>query len=171
MTEKQGVLFREEQKFSQIWVLIVVFVPVVLAWYAFIQQLMLDKPFGSNPAPDTVLWIIWTVFGIAFPVFFFSVKLSTEVRNDGIFIRFFPFHREFRTLPFEAVIKYEVRDYSPFKEYGGYGIRYGRSGKAYNVRGKKGVQLELVSGRKILIGSQKPDELAEAIRTAGKKQM
>lgn len=169
MAEKQGILFREEQKFNQTWVLIVVFVPVVLAWYAAIQQLILDKPFGSNPAPDTVLWIIWAVFGIAFPLFFFSVKLSTEVRYDGVYIRFFPFHREFRTLPFEAMKKYEVREYSPFKEYGGYGIRYGKSGKAYNVSGKRGVQLELVSGRKILIGSQKPDDLAEAILTAGKK--
>lgn len=147
MTEKQGFLFREEQKFTQIWVLIVVFIPVVLAWYAGIQQILLNKPFGSHPAPDSVLWIIWALFGIAFPVFFFSVKLSTEVRNDGIYICFFPFHREFRTLPFEAIKKYEVRDYSPFKEYGGYGIRYGTSGKAYNVSGKRGVQLELVSSR------------------------
>lgn len=169
MTEKQGFLFREEQKFTQIWVLIVVFIPVVLAWYAGIQQILLNKPFGSHPAPDSVLWIIWALFGIAFPVFFFSVKLSTEVRNDGIYICFFPFHREFRTLPFEAIKKYEVRDYSPFKEYGGYGIRYGTSGKAYNVSGKRGVQLELVSSRKILIGSKKPDELAEAIRTAAGK--
>jgi len=169
MTEKQGILFREDQKFNQIWVLIVVFIPVVLAWYAAIQQLFLDKPFGTNPAPDSVLWIIWAVFGIAFPLFFFSVKLSTEVRHDGIYIRFFPFHREFRTLPFEAIKKYEVRDYSPFREYGGYGIRYGRSGKAYNVSGKRGIQLELVSGRKILIGSKKPENLAEAIRTAARK--
>ena len=167
--EKQGILFKEEQRFNQLWVLIIVFIPVGLAWYAAIQQLLLHKPFGSHPAPDLLLWVIWVVFGVLFPIFFFSVKLSTEVRYDGIYIRFFPFHREFRTLPFEAIKKYEVREYSPLREYGGYGIRYGRSGKAYNVSGKKGVQLELVSGRKILIGSRKADELAEAIRTASGK--
>lgn len=169
MKEKRGILFQEEQRFNQIWVLIIVFIPVSLAWYAAIQQLLLHRPFGSHPAPDSILWIIWVVFGIVFPVFYFSVKLSTEVRHDGIYIRFFPFHRKFRTLPFEAIKKYEVRDYSPLREYGGYGIRYGRSGKAYNVSGKRGVQLELVSGRRILIGSKKAIELAEAIRTAAGK--
>ena len=169
MAEKQEVLFREEQRFTQIWALIIVFIPVALAWYAAVQQLLLHKPFGSHPVPDSILWIIWVVFGIFFPIFFFSVKLSTEVRSDGIYIRFFPFHREFRTLPFEAIKKYEVRDYSPLKEYGGYGIRYGRSGKAYNVSGKRGVQLELISGRKILLGSKKADRLAEAIRSAANK--
>lgn len=169
MNEKQDILFREEQRFNQIWILILVLIPIGLAWYGAIQQLLLHKPFGSHPAPDSILWIIWIVFGIAFPIFFFSVKLSTEVRYDGIYIRFFPFHREFRTLPFDAIKKYEVRDYSPLREFGGYGIRYGRSGKAYNVSGRRGVQLELVSGRKILIGSKNAGELAEAIRTAAGK--
>lgn len=169
MTKSQSVLFHEEQKFTQMWVLILVFIPVGMAWYAAIQQLWLHKPFGSHPAPDIILWIVWILFGFGLPLFFFSAKLSTEVRSDGIYIRFFPFHREFRTLPFESIKQYEAKDYSPFKEYGGYGIRYGKSGKAYNVSGNRGVQLELVSGRKILIGSNRADELAAAIRTASGK--
>ncbi|MBN2245299.1 MAG: hypothetical protein JW755_05600 [Candidatus Aminicenantes bacterium] len=169
MPEKKGILFQEEQRFTQLWILIVVFIPVGLAWYAGIQQLILGKPFGSHPAPDPIMWILWIVFGVIFPIFFFSVKLSTEVRHDGLYIRFFPFHHEFRTLPFEAIKQYAVRDYSPLREYGGYGIRYGSSGKAYNVSGKRGVQLELVSGRKILIGSKKADEMIAAIRAAAGK--
>jgi hypothetical protein len=169
MTETQGVLFHEEQKFTQMWILLLVFIPVGMAWYAAIQQLWLHKPFGSHPAPDIILWIVWALFGIVLPVFFLSAKLSTEVRYDGIYIRFFPFHREFRTLPFEAIKKYETRDYSSIREYGGYGIRYGKLGKAYIVSGKRGIQLELVSGRKILIGSNRADEMAEVIRSVVRK--
>ena len=66
--------------------------------------------------------------------------------------------------------KYEVQTYRPIRDYGGWGIRYGRGGKAYNVSGNRGVMLELSDGQKLLIGSQKPDDLANAISSAfGKK--
>ena len=37
-------------------------------------------------------------------------------------------------------------------------------GKAYNVSGNRGLQLELSSGKKILIGSQRADELARILQ-------
>jgi hypothetical protein len=37
---------------------------------------------------------------------------------------------------------------------------------AYNVSGKEGVQLELANGKRILIGSQRAEELARAIGEA-----
>ncbi len=39
------------------------------------------------------------------------------------------------------------------------GIRYGPKGTAYNVSGKIGLQLELKNGKKILIGTRKPEEI------------
>jgi hypothetical protein len=39
-------------------------------------------------------------------------------------------------------------------------------GWAYNVRGNRGVQLELANGKRILIGSQRAEELAGAIGEA-----
>jgi hypothetical protein len=63
-----------------------------------------------------------------------------------------------------------VQTYRPIRDYGGWGIRYGRGGKAYNVSGNRGVMLELSDGQKLLIGSQRPEELANAINLAlGKK--
>jgi len=37
--------------------------------------------------------------------------------------------------------------------------------RAYNMSGNQGVQLVFKNGKKLLIGSQKADELAEAIRS------
>ena len=37
-------------------------------------------------------------------------------------------------------------------------------GKAYNVSGNRGVQLKLSTGNGLLIGSQRPEELAQAIQ-------
>jgi hypothetical protein len=164
--EKEFAYFREEQRFKQAWLWLIILVPVACCWFGAYVQLILKKPFGNNPAPDWLLTILWVVFGIFLPLFFYSVKLETEVRRDGIFLRFYPFHIKYRMMPFEEITSYEVVKYSPFREYGGWGIRYGKSGKAYNVSGNRGVQLALKSGRRILLGSQKPEQLAEAIRSA-----
>jgi hypothetical protein len=43
-------------------------------------------------------------------------------------------------------------------------------GLAYNVSGNRGVQLELVNGKSILIGSQRAGELALAIQEGLKRQ-
>ena len=53
--------------------------------------------------------------------------------------------------------------YSPIRDCGGWGVRHYKSGKAYNVSGNRGVVLEFLDGRPILIGSQRPEELAKAI--------
>lgn len=169
MDENSSIIFREVQQFRQKWLwLIILFIAGIL-WYGVIRQLVLNIPFGSKPAPDAVLLIFWLIFGIAFPVFFYSIKLITEVRNDGLYICFFPFCFSFHKIALDELKTYEVRSYSPIKEYGGWGIRYGLKGKAYNVSGNRGVQLELSDRKRILIGSQKPEELARAIDLVLKK--
>jgi hypothetical protein len=116
------------------------------------------------------MMIIALVFGLAFPALFYVGNLTTEVRADGIYYRFFPFHLRFHRIAAESLVSYEVRTYKPIKDYGGWGIRYGRGSKAYNVSGNRGVMLEFSDGKRLLIGSQKPDDLANAISMAfGKK--
>lgn len=157
------VLFHEVQRFRQIWIWVIILLICGLCLWAFIQQIILDEPFGNNPASDTVLIIICIVFGLGFPALFFTLKLTTEVRTDGLYYRFTPIHRSFRRIAFEDITKYEMRTYKPIREYGGWGIRYGPNGTAYNISGNRGLQLELLSRKKILIGSQRAEELFEAV--------
>jgi hypothetical protein len=49
------------------------------------------------------------------------------------------------------------------REYGGWGVRGFGSNRAYNMRGDQGVQLDLVDGSRVLIGTQRPGELETAI--------
>ncbi len=167
--DQKDVLFREVQRFRQLWIWVFVIFLMGLSWYSFIQQIVSKIPFGTRPAPDLVVIGMWILFGLAFPVMTYIVGLTTEVRGDGIYIRFIPFHRKFRTMPFEAIQTYEARTYRPLREYRGWGIRYGSGSKAYNVSGNRGVQLVLSSGRKILLGSQKAEELIIAIEKAKRK--
>ena len=90
-------------------------------------------------------------------------RLITEVRSDGLHLRFVPFHLRGINIPFKSIATVEACKYNPIKEYGGWGIRRGPKGKAYNVIGNLGVKLDFVDGKRLLIGSQNPEELAQAI--------
>ena len=114
---------------------------------------------------DIPLVINWFIFGIGLPALFLFARLVTKVRNDGIYIRFFPFHWTFRRIAFTEVKQFEARTYRSFREYGGHGIRYSSKGMAYTVSGDRGVQIELLNGKRLLIGSQRAEELSRAIQT------
>jgi len=165
-----GPIFREIQRFRQVWIWAIVFSLVGLIWYASVKQILLGSPFGDRPMSDILLVIFWLIFGIGLPALFLLGKLVTEVRNDGIYICFFPFHWSFRKITFKELKRYEVRTYRPIREYGGWGIRYGSKGKAYNVSGNRGVQLEFLNGKRLLIGSQRTEELWRAIQAKYGKQ-
>jgi len=160
--------FSEVQRFRQTWIWVLI-LPIslfliILFGYGMVKQLILGHSWGSRPLSDTALAImgpLWILFGIGLAYLFYSMKLITEVRNDGLYIRFFPLTHQ--KIPFEDIRRCEVRTYSPIREFGGWGIRYGRKAKAYNVSGNQGVQLELSNGKRLLIGSGRPEELARAI--------
>jgi hypothetical protein len=62
-----------------------------------------------------------------------------------------------------------VRQYSAITEYGGWGLRLGLFGKgqAYNVSGDKGIQLEFTNNKKLLIGTNKAEELTAVLKKIG----
>jgi hypothetical protein len=132
-------------------------------WYGFLLQIVFGIPFGTNPAPDWILWIFWLVFGIGLPVLVYTTKLITAVKKESVFIRFVPFTS--KEIPYSQIDHVEARTYKPIKEFGGWGIRWGSGNrKAYNISGDTGVELILKNGKSILIGSQREEELAFSIK-------
>jgi len=178
MTEENTVIFREVQRFRQAWVwaLLISIATIELATfgYGIIQQIILGKPFGNNPTSDAVLIIIAIpaiLIGVGLLLLFGIIKLETDVRQDGLYVRFFPLHLSYKRIPLEDVERMEACTYRPILEYGGWGIRFRRGGKAYNISGNRGVRLDFSNGRRLLIGSQKSEELAAAIESIWKRQM
>lgn len=159
--------YREVQRVTQLWIRIIVLAPTAIAWWAFVQQVLLSKPFGTNPAPDLAVVIIWVVFGLAFPLLILAVNLRTDVRDDVVRLRFFPFRS--RTIAIGDIRECQARTYRPIGEYWGWGIRWTPGhGWCYTIKGNRGVQLTLAGGKRLLIGSDRPEELAEAINARRK---
>lgn len=165
MTGGNELIYREEQRFG-LWLrwLIALLMALVVPLSIFCLTKM---PSEQNQSYMPILTLI--IAGICVPIavalLFFVLKLETEVRPDGLYIRFFPAHIHFKRFGAEDLSEYYARRYKPLREYGGWGIRWGRKGKAYNVSGNKGVQLVFRNGKRLLIGSQRAEELEEAIRS------
>ncbi len=164
MNDKKEILFSETQYFSK-WIFILV---IAIAVFAITSNLIVtDKDPGSSLYEDDMISIVMLSFflPISLTALIFLMKLQTTVYPDCICIRFFPLWS--RKIGFDQIEQCYAREYKPILEYGGWGIRGSFSkGKAYNARGNEGVQLILKNGKKILIGSQKHDELAETINAA-----
>ncbi|WP_221564871.1 hypothetical protein [Alkalihalobacillus sp. TS-13] len=54
------VLFKENQRFTS-WYFIFIVLFLIEMWYGFIQQIYFGRPFGTNPASDTPLWVLWVL--------------------------------------------------------------------------------------------------------------
>ncbi|HEY3414045.1 MAG TPA: hypothetical protein VGM51_13470 [Armatimonadota bacterium] len=163
------MIFEETQRFRQpwLWLMMVILVVVEIGPFGsgLYRQLVWRHTFDINPASDRAfIWTSIAVFLVLGAVIWLllAAYLRVEVRDDALFVRFFPFIRG-RVIPYSEIRACAARRYSPIAEYGGWGVRFGRNGKAYNVSGNRGVQLELVSGERLLLGSQHADEMAAAI--------
>jgi len=94
-----------------------------------------------------------------------AARLTVEVRDDGVHVRFAPFQRRARRFPPDQIADVVARTYRPIRDYGGWGIRLALGGRrAYTVSGNAGCELILVDGRRIMIGSREPERLAGAVR-------
>lgn len=142
--------FVEEQRFDQIWLwaimgiqLLIVMIPLILTgqdWWSII------------------IAFLAIVLGMAL---LGSLSLRTRMDEEGVHFKMKLFHWRERTIPWDDIEQIHVREYSPVSEYGGWGMKYGRSGWAYNVRGNHGIQILKKNGKRILIGTQRPEEVAE----------
>jgi hypothetical protein len=153
------LMFTEKQKFAQWWIWVVLIGVTVLCIWGAVQQLVFKIPFGNKPAPDQLLIFICLVPLVPLALFWF-MALETEIDEQGVSYQFKPLHLKKRFIAWNEITEAYVREYKPLKEYGGWGIRGSfRNGKAYNVSGNKGLQLVLKNGKKILLGTNKSDEL------------
>jgi hypothetical protein len=157
--------FREVQRFRQPWLRAVLILPALPMLYGAYRQFILGRPWGNRPSPDAVLAILIVAY-ILFVAWFLSLKLVTEVRDQELylkFVRLWPAER----IPLAQIRRAAAVTYRPMRDYGGWGVRMGRKGMAYNVSGNRGVELELMDDRRLLIGSQRAEELARAIQERG----
>jgi hypothetical protein len=167
VNESPKILFSETQRFS-----VMLVAPLVLL---FLVAIFLEGHIVFRPVLETEDWwprwslplsIAGIVINVVVTLILVFCRLQTRLDTSALYIRFFPFHFRYKKIDFNDIATVYARSYQPLGEFGGWGIRWGSSGKAYNVSGNRGVQLELKNGKKILIGSQHADALAAQLQEA-----
>lgn len=160
----ETIIFKETQKFTQIWLWLIVFGILAIFLWGIIQQIFFKIPFGNHPVSNQALWL-YGLIPLTIFLLFFNLRLQTLVKRNGIYVRFFPFIIKYKRIKIGEIKSFKIRKYQPIKEYGGWGIKFGgrKVGKAYNVKGNIGMQFEFTNGKKLLIGTQKPDEFLRAV--------
>ncbi len=164
---KHQVEFHEIQRFSQ-WF---IFMPLAVMLAFFILGLLVqlvEIEALSFLKTQTMPWLIGSLVLALVMGLFVSMQLETKADAEGVKVRFKPFHRNFRFYAWHQMAVCHVRKYRALLEYGGWGLRVGTQGWAFTTKGRFGLQLKLQNGDRLLIGTQKPDNLEKFLREKGK---
>ncbi len=163
-TEFRGQgFFQEVQSFNAPpanWLLL-----AILALMAGLSVYTLTDYFrspGSDHAP-LVSGVATLIAAIVTWLLLNHCRMETDVRTDGLFIRFRPFIWNWKRIETANMVRHRAVTYSPLWEYGGWGIRIGWKRRAYNPSGTRGVRIEFDDGRHVLIGSAKSEQLDAAL--------
>ena len=156
--------FREIQKFKQWWLWVIVLASLIAP--------VCITLFGKN-AHKTEDLLVGAIAPVVIILLIYFLKLTTQVDEAGIHYKFSPLHLKTFLIEWNEIDKAYIRQYKPILEYGGWGLRAGLGGvgRAYNVSGNMGLQLELKTGKKILFGTQKPDEINKVLNELVKNKV
>jgi hypothetical protein len=111
-------------------------------------------------------WVMAVVLGVvALLAALLTVRLTTTVTPDALSVRYGFLYKT--RVPLSEITLAEAVEYAPVREYGGWGIRGSRRRRALNARGNQGVLVMRSDGSTLLVGSQRPRELLEALARAG----
>ena len=103
--------------------------------------------------------------GFCLPIILFCSELRYGINDTGFYYQYFPFQFRERVIPVEEINSFEAVTYDPVKDYGGFGIRYWKGGRAFTTSGDKGVKINFGNDQTILFGTQKPEELRSALES------
>jgi uncharacterized membrane protein YobD (UPF0266 family) len=151
-------IFKEEQRFNQLWIIVLMVISTLVPIGLIIKEQ--TENVNTLSSIETIGLIALIILASSF---IFVFKLSSRIDEKGIYYKFFPFYLKYKLIEWSEINTAYVRTYDPLGEYGGWGIKGGyfwnkSKGKAINVSGDIGIQLELKNGKKLLIGTQKQDD-------------
>ena len=161
---KNQILFSEKQRFTQWWLWAILILTNAMFLLGIFQQIILGTPFGNNPMSDIGLLVVSGLF-LLLGISFLVLRLETTVHNEGISIRFTPFQMRPTLYLWDDITEAKIVTYSPLNDFGGWGLRFSFSGKgkAFIMSGDKGLQLVFNNGNKLVIGTNKAEEISQVI--------
>ncbi len=168
MATMQRAAYREVTGWPP-WVLLLVWGCFVFGGGAVLMEAyqILTGTGGPDSGPREAM-ILLAVAGLCdlVPVLFHLLVgvLIDEVTQEEIVAKFGPLGLFKKRLPFDDIVSMEPVTYSPIREFGGWGIRFRGGGKsAWSTRGNRALVIGLKGGKKVYLGSERPEHLQSRI--------
>ena len=158
-------VYLEEQRFNQPLVIVGLSIAFIVVGFSTMKEWGTISQ-GSIGEKIGVLSGLLIILLIA--VLFAYLKLKTRIDEKGIQYQYKPLHFSYRLITWESINNCYVRNYNGISEYGGWGIKFSfrkKKGKSFTTKGNIGLQIELKNGSKILIGTQKKEEIQRVLET------
>ena len=115
---------------------------------------------GVGVTPESIGTLLVVALAVLGPIPVLDrAELRTTVQDDGIAIRYVPFHRTERYVSFDDLTDVRRAQRRPYQ----YGIRRTRWGWEYRPNSSVGVECYRETGPPIFLGSERPHELQTAI--------
>jgi hypothetical protein len=153
---------------------IVPFHPVVRFFYAVMLIVFFaSMTQGGKGSPPLVVPILVGLGLLAIPLLFGRLAIDVDEKNLTATWGYLNWPK--KMIPLEEIERTEIVDYSPLRQFGGWGIRCGKIDgqptSCYTLRGNRGLLLHLnedvrinwVRTRRFLLGTQEPEQLQQAL--------
>jgi len=155
------ILFQETQHFrgNPLWT-VLLSLPVLIFMSVLVYQLITGKPVGERPMSNAAL-VFLSLF-VLIPSVWASrrVKLTTIIDEEKIMYGWNMPTNELNEIRLNDIKSWSVIRYG----FVGYGYRISRKyGTIHNLSGNKGLQIETLSGEKVLIGTHQAEKLRTII--------
>ncbi|WBX73107.1 hypothetical protein PG913_09465 [Tenacibaculum pacificus] len=162
-------VFIEKQKFTQWWLHLLITLSSIIAILLISKDWIntVDKSITANSSS-----LVGIISIIALHFLIYTACLKTKINDIGISYKFIPFHFTERKILWKDIDEIYIRKYNPILEYGGWGLRFTfnkNKGNALNISGDIGIQIVLKNGKKLLIGTQKEDDITRVLNNYQKK--
>ena len=139
--QKTEIIYQEKSS-MKLWAFILI---PILSVVVLLDVLINNSPkFTQDPEAQWTIIIPILVF-----LLLYFIQLEWKFTESDFRYRFFPFIIKERIIQYSDIQNMSVMKINPLLEFGGWGLRRGKLGKAYTTDGNLIIHLELKSGQKL----------------------
>lgn len=107
---------------------------------------------------DIIMLLLIPIIALVLGIVFFSTMI-VEITPNVLQVKFGPVSVIKRTFQFDKISSYKLVK-NPW--YYGYGVRWIPKGTLYNIAGPDALELTLLTGKRVQIGTDEPEKIFEA---------
>ena len=158
---------------SMIWILFPVFIAInIISAVSTAAELSQPVTWNSIMANYQRLWLVQP-WEIAIPILIcllvaallLSIRLRWSLTPSEFRFSYFPFVWKEKIYSMEEIDYIQVLKINPLLEFGGWGLRRGRLGKAYTTSGKYILHVKLLNGKGLNVSVLRPTSASEFLST------